>query len=176
MVFRIVLAFGVAVATHYAGSLVQALLHCYLGHRQLGRGLHRDHLLNHHAIYSRGVMTSERYLDEERSITAYYVPPLIGLATVAYVFLPFELFCVHVLSLTASFALHSYLHTRYHLERTWLQRFQWFQRKQRLHAVHHRNGSKNFAVMEFVWDRVLGTYQAATDASDRTAEVGAPWA
>src|SRR3954466_12464316 len=107
MGLRIVLAVAVMIATHYAGSLVQALLHCYLGHRQLGRGLHRDHLLNHHAIYSRGLMTSKRYLDEERSITAYYLPPLILLSATAYAFLPFALFCVHVVSLTASFALHS---------------------------------------------------------------------
>jgi sterol desaturase/sphingolipid hydroxylase (fatty acid hydroxylase superfamily) len=41
----------------------------------------------------------------------------------------------------------------------WLGRFSWFRRKQQLHFIHHRHGNYNFAVIDFFWDRLLGTYR-----------------
>jgi len=54
-----------------------------------------------------------------------------------------------------------HVHTQYHLNHSWLRRFGWFDRKRELHFVHHRDASKNFGVIEFVWDRVFGTYTPA---------------
>jgi sterol desaturase/sphingolipid hydroxylase (fatty acid hydroxylase superfamily) len=40
-----------------------------------------------------------------------------------------------------------------------LQWFAWLRRKQELHFVHHRHADSNFAVIDFFWDRILGTYR-----------------
>ena len=38
-------------------------------------------------------------------------------------------------------------------------RFAWFRHKQQLHFVHHLHADSNFAVIDFFWDRLLGTYR-----------------
>jgi sterol desaturase/sphingolipid hydroxylase (fatty acid hydroxylase superfamily) len=58
-----------------------------------------------------------------------------------------------------SFYAHVYLDKEYHVEKSWLQRFAWFRRKQALHFVHHRHADSNFAVIDFFWDRMLRTYR-----------------
>ena len=149
------------ILTHYMASFIQASLHCVVGHRRLGGTLRKNHLRYHHAIYSRNAVVSEKYIDEEKSLTIYYVLPATIVASIDYLLLPFDIFLIHVSALALSFYAHVYVHVQYHLKDPWLKRFEWFNRKQALHILHHRNGSKNFAVLEFLWDRVFGTFQSA---------------
>jgi sterol desaturase/sphingolipid hydroxylase (fatty acid hydroxylase superfamily) len=60
--------------------------------------------------------------------------------------------------MTLSFCGHYYIDNQYHVAGSWLGRFSWFRRKQQLHFIHHRHGNCNFAVIDFFWDRLLGTY------------------
>ena len=60
----------------------------------------------------------------------------------------------------ASFCAHVYLDKQYHAEGSSLAHFAWFRRKQQLHFVHHLHANSNFAVIDFFWDRVLGTYRS----------------
>src|SRR3954454_24365428 len=60
----------------------------------------------------------------------------------------------------------------------WLGPFLWFRKKQQLHILHHHHANCNFAVIDYFWDRLLGTYrgveatrQAAPGAST-TREIG----
>ena len=55
--------------------------------------------------------------------------------------------------------IHVFLDKEYHVEGSRLRRFAWFRRKQKLHFAHHRDVNCNFAVIDFFWDRVLGTYR-----------------
>ena len=59
----------------------------------------------------------------------------------------------------ASFYAHVYFDKAYHVEGSRLERFAWFRRKQQLHFVHHLHANTNFAVIDFFWDRLLGTYR-----------------
>lgn len=161
MPVKLVLYFGTALASHYVASLVQMSLHYVLGHHAVGGVFHRTHTGEHHAIYSADALLAERYSDRERDVSLYYVLPAAGVALAAFTLLPLDIFLVHVATLALSFAAHVYLHVQYHLTRPWLARFRWFEAKRRLHLLHHLDESKNFAVIEFVWDRVLGTYQPA---------------
>jgi len=161
MTFTPVLYIATAVITHYVASFIQASLHRLVAHRKIGGPLRKNHLRYHHAIYSRGAMVSEMYIDEEKSLTIYYVIPAAILASVDYLLLPLGIFLVHISSLTLSFYAHVYVHVQYHLKNPWLKRFEWFRRKQQLHILHHKDGSMNFAVLEFFWDRVFGTYRGA---------------
>ena len=160
MALKILAYTGTLVLTHYIASFIQASLHCIVAHRKFGGVLRKNHLRCHHAIYSRNVMVSEKYIDEEKSLTIYYVLPAIIVASMDYLLLPLDIFLIHVSALALSFYAHVYVHVQYHLKDPWLRRFEWFNRKQALHILHHKNGSKNFAVLEFLWDRVFGTFQS----------------
>ena len=77
-----------------------------------------------------------------------------------FLVLPFDLFVVVAAVGAISFGAHVFLDKQYHSERSRLARFAWFRRKQQLHFVHHLNANSNFAVIDFFWDRVLGTYRS----------------
>ncbi len=65
---------------------------------------------------------------------------------------------VSLTAMLASFCGHYYIDNQYHVAGSWLSRFSWFRQKQQLHFIHHRHGDCNFAVIDFFWDRLLGTY------------------
>lgn len=153
---------SVVVATFAFTAFLQTALHLVLGHRPAGRWLFRNHIKFHHAIYSkRTVMTAPRYLDEDRSNTGFYVGPLVVALAIAYPLLPVDIFAVFAATMILTYAAHIYVHVHFHLTSSWLQRFHWFLRLQRLHVVHHLDMRKNQAVLMPFWDRVLGTYQSA---------------
>jgi sterol desaturase/sphingolipid hydroxylase (fatty acid hydroxylase superfamily) len=73
--------------------------------------------------------------------------------------LPFDLFLVVAAASAGSFSAHVYFDKAYHAQESKLARFAWFRRKQQLHFVHHLHADSNFAVVDFFWDRLLGTHR-----------------
>jgi sterol desaturase/sphingolipid hydroxylase (fatty acid hydroxylase superfamily) len=82
---------------------------------------------------------------------------MLGACT--YFILPVDLFVAQAIACSASFYAHVFFDKEYHVEDSRLRRYAWFRRKQELHFVHHRHADSNFAVIEFFWDRMLGTYR-----------------
>lgn len=149
----------VAVGTHLTLSLAQTLMHYKLGHHQMGNKFFRNHINFHHTYYSKNHLVSEKYLSGKGNNTPYFFIPVILVAACAYVLLPFDLFVAQVLASAISFCTHVFFDKEYHVEGSWLLRFAWFRRKQDLHFVHHQHADRNFAVIHFFWDRILGTYR-----------------
>jgi sterol desaturase/sphingolipid hydroxylase (fatty acid hydroxylase superfamily) len=83
-----------------------------------------------------------------------------------YFILPLDLFVVVVLACAASFYAHVFFDKEYHVEGSRFQRFAWFRRKQELHFVHHRHANCNYAVIDYFWDRLLGTFRTPDRGSD----------
>ena len=50
----------------------------------------------------------------------------------------------------------SYLHSSFHVEGHWLERFAWFRRVRRLHDIHHWQPC-NYGILFFWMDRLFGT-------------------
>jgi len=144
---------------HACASLTQSLLHRWLGHTAAGGALSRIHRSSHHAVYTPARMVSKRYDDGESSLTALYVVPAATLAGFFLWLLPFPLAACLALGITASFAAHVYVHEQYHLSESKLRRYSWFRGRRLLHAIHHRDGTKNFGLIDFFWDRLFGTFQ-----------------
>ena len=157
MLFQIFKFAAAVVITHYLACLIQTVLHAQLGHHRAGGSMFRTHLRNHHAIYSR-VFTAAHYIDEDQSLTAYYLLPITICAALAFWLLPLALALTVIATFLVSLAMHVYLHVEYHLENSVWNNYGWFRRRQRLHRIHHELPNRNFGVIEFVWDRVLGTY------------------
>ena len=148
-----------AVATHLIMSFAQTLMHYKLGHHPIGGKLFRNHINFHHTYYSKDHLVSRTYLGDEGNNTPFFIIPVFLVGACTYFLLPFDLFVVQIVACAASFYAHVFLDKEYHVERSRLQRFAWFRRKQELHFVHHRHANSNFAVIHFFWDKILGTYR-----------------
>ena len=153
-----------AVVTHLVVSFGQTLLHYKLGHHPRGRKMFSNHINFHHTHYAKDHLVSKVYLDNEGNNTPFFLIPVFLVVTSTYFFLPTDLFIVQVVACAASFYAHVFFDKEYHVEGSRFQRFAWFRRKQELHFVHHRHANKNFAVIHFFWDRILGTYSPSNAA------------
>ena len=148
-----------ALATHLTISFAQTLMHSKLGHHRRGGRFFRNHIGFHHTYYARDHLVSPTYLAEEGNNTPYFLIPVFLVVAGTYFVLPLELFITEIAACGASFYAHVFFDKEYHKEGSALQRFAWFRRKQELHFVHHHHTDSNFAVIDFFWDRIMGTYK-----------------
>jgi hypothetical protein len=148
------------VGTHLVISCSQTLLHYWLGHRRVGGQFFRNHINFHHRFYARGHLASPAYQDKEGNNTPFFLIPTILVGAAVFFVLPLPLFLAMSLTAAASFYAHVYFDKAYHVEGSLLERFAWFRRMQQLHFVHHLHANSNFAVIDFFWDRLLGTYRS----------------
>ncbi|MDE2006604.1 MAG: sterol desaturase family protein [Rhodospirillales bacterium] len=152
-----------AIGTHLAMSASQTLLHRWMGHRRWGGRFFRNHIDFHHRLYAPGHLTSAVYRGEDGNNTPYFLIPTLLAAGGLFFVMPLWMFLAMAMAATASFATHVYFDKAYHVAGSPLERFAWFRRKQRLHFVHHMHANSNFAVIDFFWDRLFGTYRAPDD-------------
>ncbi len=158
-----------AAATHLVMSFCQTMLHRKLGHQRMGGVFYRNHVNFHHTYYSRDHLVSTQYQGDEGNNTPYFIVPVLMAIGCAYLLLPLDLFGVVVAAAAASYVAHVFFDREYHVEGSRFLRFAWFRRKQQLHFVHHRHANTNYAVIDFFWDRLLGTYRAPEADSARQA-------
>ena len=138
-------------------SFVQTVFHLVFGHTRRIAKFYHVHVGGHHAQYS-GQMLSDRWIRTEQHIARYYAIPFTPMVLVAYWLLPVGLFVTHTLSLALAIWWHVFLHRQYHVRGVWFERFHWFREKRRLHFLHHERPRKNYAIVEYVWDRLFGTF------------------
>ena len=153
-----------AIGTHLVMSASQTLLHRWMGHRSWGGRFFRNHIDFHHHLYARGHLTSAVYRGEEGNNTPFFLIPTLLVAGGLFFVLPLGMFLAMALAAVVSFRAHVYFDKVYHVAGSPLERFAWFRRKQQLHFVHHLHANSNFAVIDFFWDRLLGTYRAPDEA------------
>ncbi len=159
LVLKLSLFLVTAVGTHLTMSFGQTLIHYKVAHHPMGGKIYRNHLNFHHTHYSDDHLVSGTYLGDEGNTTPYFFIPVLLVGGFAYYLLPLSFFAVVVVACAASFYVHTFFDKEYHSDKSRLQRFGWFRRKQELHFVHHRHADCNFAVIHFFWDRILGTYR-----------------
>jgi hypothetical protein len=161
LVLKLLLFLVTVVATHLMMSFGQTLIHYAVAHHPRGGKIFRNHINFHHAHYSDDHLVSGTYLGDEGNTTPYFFIPILIIGGSAYWLLPLYLFVVMAAACAVSFYAHVFFDKEYHSEKSRLQRFAWFTRKQELHFIHHRHSNSNFAVIHFFWDRLLGTYRNA---------------
>lgn len=150
--------FALAMLGHVLTSLTQTVLHRWLGHTRAGGTLYRTHVGSHHTIYTEARMIARRYDTDEVSVTPFFVVPALAVIAFFLWLLPLHLVLALSIGIGLSYAAHVYLHEHYHLSTSAMRRYAWFRRLRRLHAIHHRNGTKNFALIHFWLDRASGTF------------------
>jgi sterol desaturase/sphingolipid hydroxylase (fatty acid hydroxylase superfamily) len=163
-----------AMMAHLLMSLGQTLFHRYLGHGRLGGRFFRNHIQFHHVHYAGDHVVSSHYLDAGDNNMLFFLMPVAGIVSLSYFFLRFDLVVVQLAIMLLSFCGHYYIDNQYHVAGSWLGRFSWFRRKQQLHFIHHRHGDCNFAVIDFFWDRLLGTYRRVEAGGSPVTSVASP--
>ncbi len=158
---EVLLFLATALATHFFMSLAQTLMHRTLGHRPIGGRFSRNHLAFHHAYYCEDHLASEEYRGDKGNNTPFFFIPVCLIGACVFFLLPLYLFIALTIACAISFYTHVFLDKQYHVEGSRLRRFAWFRRKQELHFIHHRDANCNFAVIDFFWDRLLGTYRGS---------------
>lgn len=155
----VVLTLISVVVVSCVGNLFHRLLHV----PKMGR-FHRAHMQHHLELYPVHDLTSEIYreADVTKRGTFLFAPALIVVASivssVAYLLDRRLVVCVVVFSVFVSYGLlNEYVHDSFHLRRHYLQRFVLYRRLRRGHFFHHVDMSKNFGIVERIWDRVFGT-------------------
>jgi hypothetical protein len=148
-----------AVAAHLIVSFTQTVMHYKLGHSAIGGRLFRNHIGFHHTYYSKDHLVSQTYLGDEGNNTPFFLIPAAVVGACTFLVLPLDLFLVQTIVCALSFYAHVFLDKEYHVEGSRFLRFGWFRRRQQLHFVHHLHANSNFAVIDFFWDRALGTYR-----------------
>jgi hypothetical protein len=151
----------VIVGTHLVVSGGQTVMHCWIGHRRIGGALFRNHINFHHARYRRGHLVSTARLKEDGNNTPFFLLPVALVAALVFFILPLSFFIAVMLTAGLSFFAHVWFDKAYHLDGSYLERFAWFRRKRQLHFVHHLHANTNYAVIDFFWDRALGTFRNA---------------
>jgi sterol desaturase/sphingolipid hydroxylase (fatty acid hydroxylase superfamily) len=151
--------FIIAIAAHLMMSLGQTLFHRYLGHHRLGGRFFKNHIGFHHTDYADNHLVSNRRPSLNGNNTPFFLIPSILVIGISYWAMPFDFLIVQITIMSLSFGAHVYLDRQYHVEESWLQRYNWFIQKQRLHFSHHQDGAHNYAVIDSFWDRLLGTYK-----------------
>lgn len=102
---------------------------------------------------------SVHHAKNEGNNTPFFLIPTVLVIGLSYLVMRLDLFGVQLAAMALSFYAHVYIDNQYHLAGSWLDRFSWFRRKQQLHFLHHRHANCNFAVIDYFWDRLLGTYR-----------------
>jgi len=54
-----------------------------------------------------------------------------------------------------------YVHSAYHIENHWLNKYEWFRNDKRIHMQHHINPEKNFGIATHFTDELMGTFDYA---------------
>jgi sterol desaturase/sphingolipid hydroxylase (fatty acid hydroxylase superfamily) len=163
-----------AMMAHLLVSLGQTLFHRYLGHTRLGGRFFKNHIQFHHVHYAGDHVVSTHYLGNGDNNTLFFLVPVVLVVGLSYLFLRLDLLAVQLAVMSLSFCGHYYLDNQYHVAGSWLGRFSWFRRKQQLHFIHHRHGNCNFAVIDFFWDRLLGTYRRVESGGCPRTSVASP--
>jgi sterol desaturase/sphingolipid hydroxylase (fatty acid hydroxylase superfamily) len=157
---------GTAVSTYYVMAIVQTLLHRVFGHRNRIRKIFVNHAMGHHAKYRKNTLLADNYVDSETHVMFYYLIPVAIIAIGVFLIGGPLLLPAYLLGVGVAFWLHLYLHEQYHLAHSPLRRFRWFRRKRELHFVHHRHVNRNYAIVEFWIDRLIGTLEEAPARQD----------
>lgn len=162
MLFVLVLFASLVVASFF-GHVVHWILH-----QKWAGAFHRAHMDHHLTQYPPGRLASDRYRSAKwyRGGPFLFTPPLVVILVSTGGLLwrlgaPF--WCIWVFgAVVVGFGLfNDYVHDAYHLQSHRLNRFGWYKRGRRLHFYHHVHMDKNFGIVFFFWDRVLGTTRKA---------------
>ena len=156
----------IIIPTWYLYHIIEYSFH-KLGHSRIYGGyIYRLHM-NHHRIHYPTTQLKapapykagdEYYLAD--GIVAYLLPSFVILCML-YILVDLYIFLFITLELICIGGISDHIHTQMHIEKSWLEKYEWFRENRRIHFIHHRKLHSNysFAGLDYTIDRVCNTLQ-----------------
>ena len=124
---------------------------------------HRKHHIKHYPISKlidkAPYKTDTKYYILTDGFIAHSVPFTFILFTL-YNLLNKELFLNLSLNIIINAYISDYIHTEIHTEGSWLEKYNWFQNKRKIHLLHHKITTKNMNVIDNTMDKIMNTYNS----------------
>jgi hypothetical protein len=123
------------------------------------RGLHTAHLAHHKIHYPVNKLLQPGPYNGGGGSLAF-APFLTGVLIALYFALPTYVFAITLCESLLMIKVSNHLHVQFHIDGSYLERFDWFQHRRRLHFLHHKNPKKNMSLggLDYACDYLFGTY------------------
>ena len=145
------------ILTYYFVALVQTVFHKLFGHKNRIKAIYETHALGHHDKYRPSKLLTDSWIDSERHVMWYYAIPTIPISLLVFYSAPLSVIVGFSSSLLISIWWHIFLHEQYHIKNSFFERYKWFLKKRKLHFDHHIHVNKNYAIVEYWIDDLMGT-------------------
>lgn len=121
-----------------------------------------------HSPYINPVSKTHRYHHIDINDLAHYDFIYLLVLLTFYLIFIFYLYNKDIINLTIASLLffpvclmliyNWYIHSAFHIENHWLNKYEWFQRDKKLHLLHHVNNDKNYGIATHFADTLFNTY------------------
>jgi sterol desaturase/sphingolipid hydroxylase (fatty acid hydroxylase superfamily) len=145
-------------------TLIGHILHWSLHKKWTGR-LKRSHMSHHLIMYPPHNLSSDVYKSsgKDSSVIIFTLAALIIMCITTLVSLlllhSISIMITNIIVITTNGLLHNYIHDSFHLNKSWLDKFEYYKEIKRLHYIHHTNMKKNFGIFSFFYDKLFGTFK-----------------
>lgn len=133
-------------------------------HSPWSGSFYKAHLNHHFLQYPPNDQVSDVYRDAGVDNTfwrfaLWFSPLVIGNIVLTILgIIPIVLGVGVFIEMAAVSFINDRFHDSFHLTKTFWHRFWFFDRLQKLHALHHHRVDRNYGIFSFFWDKIFGTY------------------
>jgi len=148
-------------------NFIEYVLHRLSHNKKWGGYIYKYHIEHHKVTYpihklldKAPYKTNSEYFYFNRGTVAF-MPITIILLYGIYYTLPLTWSIIILPESTALLLLSDYLHQQYHIDGSWLEKYNWFLSKRKYHLLHHNKMTKNFSLggLTYSIDKVLNTFE-----------------
>jgi sterol desaturase/sphingolipid hydroxylase (fatty acid hydroxylase superfamily) len=128
-----------------------------LGHmRHLCNPVYRLHMTHHKDYYPVTDLQSDEYRGRNEGVIAFLPITCMPIGYMLWIQEYMMLSMITILILTSD-----YMHTQFHLKGSWLNGYPWFEKRRRIHFIHHRHLDSNFSFggLSYIMDKSNNTYR-----------------
>ena len=152
----------ITLITWYFCNLVDWLLHS-MSHiptkLPIIKTIHRIHMTHHKVHYPiTKLLRSKPYMSGGGELA--FGPIMALIYGIICILLPLKFALIVLIESTTFLFVSDQLHVQYHLQGSYLERFDWFQRRRERHFWHHKHLRENMSLggIDPVFDRLFRTY------------------
>ena len=87
-----------------------------------------------------------------------YGPSILFIFMIMYFMFHFNTYLIIVSEIILLAYISDYIHTEIHIYGSWLEKYDWFIKKRKLHLIHHKKMNKNINIIDHTLDKVFNSY------------------
>jgi len=151
------------IPTWYLYHFIEYGLH-KIGHNyKLNSYIYKIHM-NHHKKYypiskllnKKPYKTGYKYNISDGMIA--YGPSMLLIFSGMYFLFDFYTYLIIISQIILFAYISDYIHTEIHIDGSWLEKYNWFIQKRKLHLIHHKRTNKNINIIDHSLDKLFNSY------------------